>query len=533
LDSAAVLTRLDSLYAARDTSGLAAAVRAASDTTIRVRFYRGMSAAWSRRSRDAIAILKPIVDSSPSSLAQTARRDALSALVESYARTRQYSSAAETYGKELATLDGQIAKLRDSAGVLEKKILEIPEPVLDAATIADPTPPPAPEKIPGQLGFIALLFTLFLLPKLLQRFRIPSAITSLLLGAGATGMGLFRDDPTILLLSTLGIVALFLFAGLEVDGRDLQGNASALVLHGAIWTALAIIVAIVSIVMLDVSLRVGALLALALVTPSTGFILSSLGSFGLTTAQQKAVRTYAVGSELIALTALFFVLQATSAAHLVVAIAAMTGVVIAIPLAFRFFASMVAPYAPKSEFAFLLLVAVVCAYATRLLGVYYLVGAFLVGIAAQRFRSNHPDMSSEKMVDALESFGSVFIPFYFFHAGTEIAGDHLTARAIVIGVGLVLVLVPIRVGLISLHRRLALNEGFKVSRRVSSALVPTLVFTLVIVRILEDRYALATEIAGGLVLYTILNTMVPGFILHAGTPDFEDPEAMPVTGVSS
>lgn len=429
-----------------------------------------------------------------------------------------------------ALLEQRTDSAIDTASVpsLLRLPMERPEPILQALTSPNPTPPPAPEEIPSQLGFIALLFALFLLPKMLQRFRIPGAITALLMGAAANALGWFPQDPTLTLLSTLGIVALFLFAGLEIDGSELQRNVRPLVLHGAIWCALATVTAVLVALFLGMSARASALLALALVTPSTGFILSSLSSFGLTPAEQKSVRTYAIGSELIALAALFFVMQSTSAHHLAVSIAAMIGVIILIPLAFRAFASVVAPHAPRSEFAFLLMVAVVCAYATRLLGVYYLVGAFLVGVAAQRYRASHPAMSSEKMVDALESFGSVFIPFYFFHAGTEIVGEHITVRAVIIGLLLVVGLVPIRIAVISLHRKLALNESFADSRRVGSAMVPTLVFTLVILGLLEDGFGISHDLAGALVLYTILNTTMPAFVLHAQPADFEDVAALPL-----
>jgi len=429
-----------------------------------------------------------------------------------------------------ALLEQRTDSAIDTASVpsLLRLPMERPEPILQALTSPNPTPPPAPEEIPSQLGFIALLFALFLLPKMLQRFRIPGAITALLMGAAANALGWFPQDPTLTLLSTLGIVALFLFAGLEIDGSELQRNVRPLVLHGAIWCALATVTAVLVALSLGMSARASALLALALVTPSTGFILSSLSSFGLTPAEQKSVRTYAIGSELIALAALFFVMQSTSAHHLAVSIAAMIGVIILIPLAFRAFASVVAPHAPRSEFAFLLMVAVVCAYATRLLGVYYLVGAFLVGVAAQRYRASHPAMSSEKMVDALESFGSVFIPFYFFHAGTEIVGEHITVRAVIIGLLLVVGLVPIRIAVISLHRKLALNESFADSRRVGSAMVPTLVFTLVILGLMEDGFGISHDLAGALVLYTILNTTMPAFVLHAQPADFEDVAALPL-----
>ncbi len=460
----------------------------------------------------------------------------LTVLIALGMRSAQVVSAPrDTSATTISTIDSLnavAAQLRDSISTIERE-REQAEAVLRALVSPENTPPPEPAKIPGQITFIALLFTLFVLPKALQRFRIPGAITALLLGVGATSLGLFPEDPTLNLLSTLGIVALFLFAGLEIDGRELSDDAKPLIIHGLIWTALATVTAIVASLTLDAPPRVAALLALALVTPSTGFILSSLSQFGLSRTEQKSVRTYAVGSELIALAALFFVLQSTSLAHLAVAIAAMVAVVLVIPLAFRGFASIVAPYAPKSEFAFLLMVAVVCAYATRLLGVYYLVGAFIVGAAAQRYRASHPDMSSEKMIDALESFGSVFIPFYFFHAGMGIESDHLTINALFIGLGLIAVLVPIRIAVITLHRRLVIGEHFATSRRLASAMIPTLVFTLVLVEILESRFGLGKDIAGGLILYTIINTIIPGFVLHGQPADFEDVEALPLEPVEN
>jgi Kef-type K+ transport system membrane component KefB len=368
---------------------------------------------------------------------------------------------------------------------------------------------------------------------MLQRFRIPGAITSLLMGLVAAAFGLFQDDLTVRLFSTLGIVSLFLFAGLEIDGRELRRNVKPLILHAAIWSALAIATAVVAASILDLSARAAALVSLALVTPSTGFILSSLSSFGLTPAEQSTVRTYAIGSELIALTALFFVLQSTSLQQLALSLAAMAAVIIVIPVAFRTFAAFIAPYAPRSEFAFLLLVGVACAYATRLLGVYYLVGAFLVGVAAQRFRAKHPAMSSEKMVDALEAFGSVFIPFYFFHAGTEIIAENIRLPAIATGLLLIVVLVPLRVLVITAHRKLALGERLAESRRVGSAMVPTLVFTLVIVGILMDRFDLSPTIVGALVFYTIVNTTLPAFVLKGEPADFEEVGAMAAREVSA
>lgn len=380
-------------------------------------------------------------------------------------------------------------------------------------------------KVPEDIAFVVLLFALFVVPKALQRYRLPSAITSLLMGAGATALGLFHNDPTLHLLSTFGIVALFLFAGLEIDGHALKRQAKPLLLHGLIWSILLAIGAGVAAKLFGFATRPAVLIALALLTPSTGFILSSLPGFGLHDAERFSVKTYAIASELLALAVLFFVLQSTSVGRLALAVGAMLGVVIIIPLAFKLFARLVAPHAPRSEFAFLLMVAIVCAYATRRLGVYYLVGAFLVGIAAQRFRSELPAMSSEKMVDALESFGSVFIPFYFFHAGTDIVRDQITWRALAIGLALVLLLIPLRIAITAAQRRIAARDQLAAARRIGIALVPTLVFTLVITDILNTDFGIAKYVLGALVLYTVINTSIPAFVLHSAPPEFENVEA--------
>ena len=386
------------------------------------------------------------------------------------------------------------------------------------------TAPPSP--LPDDLGFIVLLFVLFVVPKALQRFRIPAAVTSLVMGALAVNLGIVGENPTIQLLATFGIVSLFLFAGLEINGRELRRGARVLIQHAVLWTALTILVAFVAS-RFGLGGRASALVALAVTTPSTGFILSSLSALGLDAGERFAVKSKAVGSELLALAALFFVLQSESLETFALAVTAMLAVVVIIPFAFRAFARFVAPFAPKSEFAFLLMVAVICAYATRQLGVYYLVGAFIVGVAAQRFRATLPAMSSEKMIEALEAFGSVFIPFYFFRAGMHIDRGELTWTAAGLGLLFLIVFVPVRTALTMLHRRVALSEPFIPARRIGIALLPTLVFTLVLSDILRTRFGVTGSLLGALVIYTVLNTMIPAFALRARAVAFEDVESQP------
>ncbi len=372
----------------------------------------------------------------------------------------------------------------------------------------------------SELVYVALIFSLFVIPKALQRFRIPGAITSLLLGLAASRAGLLHGDPTIALLATLGISGLFLFAGLDVDAADLRRGASLVVQHLIVQAALLGGVGWAIVRLTGVAWRPAALVALALVTPSTGFILDSLASFGLDADQRFWTRTKAIATELLALAVLFAVLQSTSAVRFAGATLALAAVVAVIPLVMRGFARAIAPYAPRSEFAFLVMLSVLAAFATRKLGVYYLVGAFLVGVAARRFRERLPAFSSDRLLHAVEVFASFFAPFYFFNAGAHLHPELLGLGALGAGLVYLVVMIPIRTALVTVHRRLALGERLADGGRVAIALLPTLVFTLVLAEILVERFEAPGWLVGGLIPYTLANTLLPALMLRA-TPSFE------------
>ncbi|MEO8200428.1 MAG: cation:proton antiporter, partial [Gemmatimonadota bacterium] len=327
--------------------------------------------------------------------------------------------------------------------------------------------------MPNDLSYVALLFVLFVVPRLLQRFRLPAAVTSLVLGIGASAFGLFPHDDTLALLASLGIVALFLFAGLEVDLDELRPEAKILVQHLVIWLVTLIVTAGAAMMIFHLPLRTATLLALAIVTPSTGFILDSLESFGLTPTEKRWTKAKAISSELMALSVMFVALRSGSFQELSLSLVALVLLILLLPPVFRWFAVTISPYAPRSEFAFLLMVAMVSAYVTRHLGVYYLVGAFVAGVAARQFRDQLPAMSSNRMLAAVEAFASVFIPFYFFKAGSEIHLVDLGGWSILAGLVMSVVFVGLRLGEVSLHRRIALGEKGQHAMKIGVALLPT------------------------------------------------------------
>jgi Kef-type K+ transport system membrane component KefB len=391
---------------------------------------------------------------------------------------------------------------------------------------------PGGERVLQELEYVALLFALFVLPRLLVRYRLPTAITSLALGTAlGAGYGLFHHDPTLRLLASLGIVSLFLFAGLDVRLEELRSEAPIVLQHLVILSAALLVTALVAGALLHLPPRPAILVALALLTPSTGFILESLTSLGLTEPARFWIKSKAIAAELLALAVLFVTLQSASIGQLLVSLLVLAGMVAVLPTLFRWFASRIAPWAPKSEFGFLMMLAVLCAMVTLRLGVYYLVGAFVVGVAAQRFREELPAMASERMLHAVEMFSTLFVPFYFFHAGLALRGPDFALHPLLLGLLFLGVMVPLRIALVALHRRAAMQERLARGARIGVSMLPTLVFTLVIAAILRDRFAVSPTVFGGLIVYTLANTLIPGLVLGTslefGPPDEEPSHARP------
>jgi Kef-type K+ transport system membrane component KefB len=383
--------------------------------------------------------------------------------------------------------------------------------------------------VSAEASYLLLLFGLLIVPKILQRFRIPSAVTCFLFGVFCgPGLALFRDDPTVTLFSTLGISSLFLFAGLEVSGSELRREARVLTEHLILRVAGLLACGWAVSHSLDLEAREAALVALAILTPSTGFILDSLPAMRLSQVEAFWVRAKAIGTEILALAILFVVLQSGSRETLALSALALVALVVALPVAFRVFAKFVVPHAPKTEFAFLLMVAVLCALATEKLGVYYLVGAFLAGVAAQRFRRELPSLASEQMLHAVEAFASISVPFYFFHAGNKLRSDDLSWDAFGLGLLFLSVGVPLRLVGVSMHRWLRLGEDPRRGLRVTIPLLPTLVFTLVLAEILRERYGVHSTLFGALVVYALGTTLLPALLLKAAPPEFDHPEAPPL-----
>ncbi|QNH15979.1 cation:proton antiporter [Xanthomonas sp. SS] len=379
-----------------------------------------------------------------------------------------------------------------------------------------------------ELIYLLLIFALLVIPRALQRFKLPAPLTCLLFGIVAMlAMGERAHDAVIALLATLGISSLFLFAGLEVDPKALRRGLWPLLLHLLVRGGTLVGVGWLAWRYAALPWQAAGLLALALLTPSTGFIIDSLGRLGLSEDERFWVTSKAIAGELLALAALFVILQAGDPWRMGLSSLALLAMLVGLPLLFVALGRWVAPQAPGSEFSLLVMVGLIAAYITYSLGVYYLVGAFIAGLVARLLRQRMPLLASDENLHAVRLFASFFVPFYFFNAGTKVPSGALSLQALGLGLALTACVLPLRIGIVWLQRRLLFGEDARSSLRVSLALAPTLIFTLVLAAILRERFAIADALFGALLLYAALSTLLPSLLLRMPF-DVDPVEAAPL-----
>lgn len=366
----------------------------------------------------------------------------------------------------------------------------------------------------SQVLYLAIVFILLVFPRALQKYRIPAPLTCFALGMVTVfAVADYSNDTTLSFLAALGISSLFLFAGLEVNMQELRKGFWPLLNHlfvrclaisGFTW---------VSIYYFDLSIQVSGLVALALLTPSTGFILESISGLDLTESEAFWVKSKSIAGELLALLLLFMFLKSGSYHDLGSSAAVLIAIAFGLPLLFIFLGRIVIPFAPGSEFSLLIMVGLIAAYLTKQIGVYYLVGAFFTGLAARQLQERMPTLASDENLHAVQLFASFFVPFYFFYSGMKVPSGALQLESLWIGLAMTAVLLPFRIGTVAMQRIYVNKDTVKSSFDVAIALTPTLIFTLVIATILLEKFGISDTLFGGLLVYAAITTILPSFIL--------------------
>jgi Kef-type K+ transport system membrane component KefB len=375
--------------------------------------------------------------------------------------------------------------------------------------------------------YLAAVFGLLVIPRAFQRFRLPAPLTCFAFGIIVAGF--FKplvNDTVISYFSTLGIAALFLFAGLEVDLAELRRQLPSLAGNFAVRGLVLVVCARIAAISLHLGWQVDCLIALALLTPSTGFILDMLPHSGLDHTEQSEVALHAVAGEVTAVFLFLVISQAGSVKTLLISGGAIALLIAVMPLLFLALGRWVVPYAPGSEFSLLLMVGLICAVITETLGVYYLVGAFVAVLVARSLSKRLTTLASADNLEAIRLFASFFIPFYFFHNGLGVPSAALVSASLLYGFVLAACLIPVRLAVVWLQSRFMQHRGHRGSFRVAIALTPTLIFTLVIAEILRENFAISPQLYGGLLVYAAIASILPSLTLPAFAETTVDPVAI-------
>jgi Kef-type K+ transport system membrane component KefB len=364
------------------------------------------------------------------------------------------------------------------------------------------------------LIYLAIVFGILVVPRALQRFRLPAPLTCFIFGiVVAMFYKPLSEDRVMAVVATLGIASLFLFAGLEVDLVEIRRQIPRLIGHLGIRAIFLVLTAWLAIRYLHMGWQPAALLALGLFTPSTGFILDTLAQSGLEADEQNEVTISAIAGEITALAVLFVVSQASSVGNLAISSIALVLLIVLTPFLFLALGKYVVPYARGSEFSLLLMVGIICAVISEDLGVHVLVGAFVAGLVAGLLSERMTTLASEENLNAVRLFASFFVPFYFFHEGLEVPTGALVLKALLYGVAISVAVLPIRVGKNWLEGRVFSKRTSQSGIRVAVALTPTLIFTLVIASILHKSFHIDEALYGGLLVYAAISTLLPSFVL--------------------
>jgi Kef-type K+ transport system membrane component KefB len=129
---------------------------------------------------------------------------------------------------------------------------------------------------------------------------------------------------------------------------------------------------------------------------------------------------------------------------------------------------------------------------------------------------------------AVHLFATFFVPFYFFHEGLRIPEGALVLKALLYGIGFSVLALPLRVAKNWIVCRYTCRRTFTSGLRVGIALTPTLIFTLVIARILEESFEIDAALYGGLLVYAAVSTILPSFVL----PRLTQPDASPTQSLA-
>jgi len=366
--------------------------------------------------------------------------------------------------------------------------------------------------------FFVILALLFFLPKVVNSStKIPDALTELMIGIilGITIPSFFFIDDMITILATIGIVTLFVFSGMDVDTTFIVKNKKFFIEHIILHILIFIAVGLAILLYLQLSLQISFLISLALTTPSASFILSSIKTDKKE--RKQWIENKALAGEITGVTFMVILLNFSDITMLLLSLVTLVLLITLLPLALEFLYKKMFSKITGCEFSFIFVVTMISAFITEIVGIHFLVGAFIAGFVAKRFISDIVKDESyehcsehfgQQLIIGFGFFALIFAPFYFFSVGLKIKSSMFVNDTLILAVLLCIVIVLLRIGIMSIHRIVRIKEKISTAIEINAMCIPTLVFTFVITEILLKQFQISDNIYSVLMLYGVFTTII-------------------------
>ncbi|TVS06045.1 MAG: cation:proton antiporter [Phycisphaerales bacterium] len=271
--------------------------------------------------------------------------------------------------------------------------------------------------------FAGLLLVLFLAPLLARMARLPSIVGLLVAGIvlGPHALHVFDRDSTVILLGTVGLLYIVFLAGLDIDLHEFKRHRRTSLIFGSITVGVPLVLGIIAAkTLLGMSWPAAILLASMFASHTllaypivarlgvnkTRAVTTTVGGTLMTDTTALLILAIIAGSQEGELTPLFW-------AQLVGFLAVYVGAILwGVPLiARRYFKHL--PDRGVRDVVFVLAMGYLCAWLAPLAGMEPIIGAFLAGLALNRFIPNQGTL-----MNRVNFIGqALFVPLFLVSVG--------------------------------------------------------------------------------------------------------------------
>lgn len=280
---------------------------------------------------------------------------------------------------------------------------------------------PIPLKEPVLIfGLAVLIFLLF--PILMGKLKVPAIIGPIIAGIiiGPNGLEILARDSTIELLGTVGLLFIMFIAGLELDLDGFKRYRNRSILFGLLTFSIPLILGVILGLWLNLSI-LSAILFGTIFSSHTPLGYPAISRLGI--AKNKAVTTVIGGTLLTDSLAMLFLAVITGAAEGHLTLGFWMYLIIATTL-FAVIVLLITPYLTKwffkrsnnegtIEFNFVLAILFVAGAISLFVGLEPIIGAFLAGLALNRYIYDHGPLMNRIRFTA----NALFIPFFLLSVG--------------------------------------------------------------------------------------------------------------------